>query len=68
MRSAGLWLAVDLGDAAKVQAVIRYCIAHGVISDWFLFNDRSLRIAPPLTITESEIAFACEVILSALQT
>lgn len=68
VRSAGLWLAVDLGDAAKVQAVIRYCIAHGVISDWFLFNDRSLRIAPPLTITESEIAFACEVILSALQT
>jgi len=67
VRSAGLWLAVDLGDAAKVQAVIRYCIAHGVISDWFLFNDRSLRIAPPLTITESEIAFACEVILSALQ-
>ena len=67
VRSAGLWLAVDLGDAAKVQAVIRHCIARGVITDWFLFNDRSLRIAPPLTITESEIAFACEVILSALQ-
>lgn len=66
LRSAGLWLAVDLGDAEKVQAVIRHCIANGVITDWFLFNDRSLRIAPPLTISEEEIRFACEVILSGL--
>jgi acetylornithine/succinyldiaminopimelate/putrescine aminotransferase len=66
LRSAGLWLAVDLGDAAKVQQVIRHCIANGVITDWFLFNDKSLRIAPPLTISEEEIRFACEVILSAL--
>ncbi|MBX2891583.1 MAG: aspartate aminotransferase family protein [Saprospiraceae bacterium] len=66
VRSAGLWLAVDVGDAAKVQAVIRHCIANGVITDWFLFNDRSLRIAPPLTISAAEIQFACEVILSGL--
>jgi acetylornithine/succinyldiaminopimelate/putrescine aminotransferase len=66
LRSAGLWLAVDLGDAQKVQAVIRYCIEHGVITDWFLFNDRSLRIAPPLTISEAEIWEACTVILAGL--
>jgi len=66
LRSAGLWLAVDLGDAAKVQAVIQHCIANGVITDWFLFNDRSLRIAPPLTISEEEIRFACTVILNGL--
>lgn len=66
VRSAGLWLAVDLGDAAKVQQVIGHCIARGVITDWFLFNDRSLRIAPPLIISEEEIRFACETILSGL--
>ena len=66
LRSAGLWFAVDLGDFAKVQSVIRYCIENGVITDWFLFNDRSLRIAPPLTITMEEIEFACEVILASL--
>ena len=66
LRSAGLWFAVDLGDFAKVQSAIRYCIEHGVITDWFLFNDRSLRIAPPLTITMEEIRFACEVIVGAL--
>lgn len=67
LRSVGLWLAVDLGNAAKVQRVISRCIAAGVITDWFLFNDQSLRIAPPLVISEEEIRFACAVILSALQ-
>jgi len=66
LRSAGLWLAVDLGDSGKVQAVIQHCIQHGVITDWFLFNDRSLRIAPPLTISEEEIRFACGVILEGI--
>jgi len=66
VRSAGLWLAVDLGDAPKVQAVIQYCLQHGIITDWFLFNDRSLRIAPPLTISEAEIRLACTVIVEGL--
>ncbi len=66
VRSAGLWLAVDLGEAVKVQQVIRHCVDQGVITDWFLFNDRSLRIAPPLIITEEEIHRACSVILSGL--
>ena len=66
LRSAGLWLAVDLGDAALVQRVIRHCLDRGVITDWFLFNDRSLRIAPPLTIGAVEIQQACAVIVEAL--
>lgn len=66
LRSAGLWFAVDLGDAEKVQAVIQFCLRNGIITDWFLFNDRSLRIAPPLTITEPEIRFACTTIIQAL--
>lgn len=66
VRSAGLWLAVELGDFAEVQLVIQRCIKSGVITDWFLFNDRSLRIAPPLTITEEEIRWACARLLEAL--
>lgn len=66
MRSAGLWLAVDLGDAAAVQHVIRHCMARGLVTDWFLFNDHSLRIAPPLTISEEEIRWACTVLLEGL--
>ncbi len=64
IRSAGLWLAVDFDDAALVQKAIQHCLQRGVITDWFLFNDRSLRIAPPLTISEEEIYFACEAIMT----
>lgn len=66
LRSAGLWMAVDLDDAGQVQRVIQHCLRRGVITDWFLFNDRCLRIAPPLTIGEAEIREACAVILEAL--
>ena len=42
VRSAGLWLAVDLGSAAMVQGVIQYCIREGVITDWFLFKEKAV--------------------------
>ena len=67
VRSIGLWLAVDIGDFTHVQRVIAHCISRGVITDWFLFNDQSLRIAPPLTIGAAEIRFACAVILEGIE-
>ena len=66
VRSAGLWMAVELADFAEVRATIAGCLGRGLITDWFLWNERSLRIAPPLIITEAEIRQACSVILAAL--
>ena len=66
LRSAGLWMAVELDDFDEVRRTIAGCLERGLITDWFLFNERSLRIAPPLTITEEELAWACDVILEAL--
>ncbi len=66
LRSAGLWMAVELADFDEVRRVIAGCLKRGLITDWFLFNERSLRIAPPLTITEEELTWACGVILEAL--
>jgi len=54
-------------DFDFIQAVIKRCLQAGLLTDWFLFNDRSLRIAPPLIITEEEIRWACEVILDAVE-
>lgn len=67
VRSAGLWLAVELESFETVRAVIRHCLDEGLISDWFLFNERSLRIAPPLIITEEEIRWACGVIVAGIE-
>ena len=68
LRSAGLWMAVELDDFAEVRRVIAGCLERGLITDWFLFNERSLRIAPPLTISDEELHHACDVILAALAT
>ncbi len=67
VRSAGLWLAVELESFDVLIAVINECLAQGLLTDWFLFNNRSLRIAPPLIITETEIEWACGVILAAIE-
>jgi acetylornithine/succinyldiaminopimelate/putrescine aminotransferase len=59
IRRSGLLLALDFGDAAKVQQLIAACLEQGLILDWFLFNDRSVRIAPPLVLKEEEIRECC---------
>ena len=67
IRSAGLMMAVELPDFEFVQIVIRLCLERGLITDWFLFNERSLRIAPPLIISEEEIKKACDILLKAIE-
>ncbi len=62
IRSAGLLMALELDNFGQVQQVIQNCLQRGLITDWFLFNNRSLRIAPPLTINNEEIEWACSVI------
>ena len=67
IRSAGLMIALQLDNYAHVKRVIDRCIDHGVILDWFLFNDSSVRIAPPLTISEEQIREACRIINESLE-
>lgn len=66
IRNQGLMMAVQVDDFATLKPVIDRAIQAGVITDWFLFCDSAMRIAPPLTITEEEIKKACEVILASL--
>lgn len=67
VRSAGLLIAAEIGDFDFMKKVQMEALENGVITDWFLFNERSLRIAPPLTITEEEIRFACRVLVAAIE-
>ncbi len=67
IRASGALIAVDFGDEKYNMSVIHNCIENGVITDWFLFNPQSMRIAPPLTITDEELKKACGVILGVIQ-
>jgi len=66
VRSAGLLMAVQLSSYEQTKAVILKCMEKGLISDWFLFNDSAIRIAPPLIITPKQIHQAVEIVLAAI--
>lgn len=66
IKGKGLLLAIEFESYEQNKKIIDKCIEKGVITDWFLFNSNSMRIAPPLTITEEEITTACQIILECI--
>jgi len=66
IRNKGLMMAVEFESFEVLKPIIDKAIELGVITDWFLFCDDSMRIAPPLIISEPEIREACRVILQAI--
>jgi acetylornithine/N-succinyldiaminopimelate aminotransferase len=59
IRGEGLLLAVRLSDKEAVGYAVAHAPEHGLILDYFLFCSDSFRIAPPLTISDEEIIWAC---------
>ena len=66
VRNQGLMMAVEFDDFDTLKPIIDLSIEKGIITDWFLFCDNSMRIAPPLIITDEQIILACNVILSVI--
>ncbi len=67
IRSKGLFMAIELDSFETVKKVIIRCLEKGLITDWFLFCNNALRVAPPLTITPDEIRLACEIIVESVE-
>jgi 4-aminobutyrate aminotransferase-like enzyme len=67
IRRAGLMFAIDFDSEERVQRIVNTALNNGVIGFWFLSHPYSFRIAPPLTITDSEIGESCDVILKAIE-
>ncbi len=66
IRGKGLFLALQFENAEINFAVIKKCLELGLLTDWFLFNDSAMRIAPPLIITKEQIMESCEIIIKAI--
>lgn len=66
VRQRGLMLAVDLVHADLLPLAVKACRKEGLLVDWFLFNNTSIRLAPPLVITEDEIKLLCDQMIAAL--
>jgi len=61
-KSRGLMIALEFENFEENKKVIDALIDKGVFTDWFLFASECLRIVPPLTISNEEIAEACNII------
>lgn len=66
IRNSGLMMALEFDSYDQLKPIIDRAISKGVITDWFLFNNYSMRIAPPLTISNEEIKKACDIILESI--
>ena len=76
VRGKGLMLAAEFASFDVLKPIIDRVIqpgnvlgtsTPGIITDWFLFCNNSMRIAPPLTITDDEIRLACSTILGRIE-
>lgn len=66
IRNAGLMMGVELTKRKYLKHVVSQAIELGVLIDFFLFNDRSFRLAPPLIISDEEIEYGCGILIQAL--
>ena len=66
LKGKGLMLSLEFDNTDLNFKIIDTCIKNGLIVDWFLFNTNSMRITPPLIITEEEIKTACAIILKSI--
>ena len=62
----GLMLSINLYNNNYTNKIVEDCMNDGLLLFFFLFNDSSIRITPPLTISEEEIIKGCEIIINNL--
>jgi acetylornithine/succinyldiaminopimelate/putrescine aminotransferase len=66
IRGRGLLLALDLKNPDHLKPAIAAMKKNGLLADWFLFNNRSIRLAPPLVISDTEVKVLCEKLAESL--
>lgn len=66
IRGKGLMLALILESPEKANRLVLEASKKGLILFWLLFEKRAVRISPPLTISETELALGCDIILELL--
>ncbi|MEL6123555.1 MAG: aspartate aminotransferase family protein [Bacteroidota bacterium] len=66
IRNAGLMMAVEPIGRKYLKHIVGHAFELGLIVDWFLFNNRSFRLAPPLVISMEELAEACDILEAAM--
>jgi 4-aminobutyrate aminotransferase-like enzyme len=56
----GLWMSLQFATPEITKKIAANCLSNGIITDWFLFAEDRIRIAPPLSITLKALAIAVQ--------
>jgi len=56
----GLWMSLQFESNTLAKKIAATCVENGIITDWFLFAEDRIRIAPPLCINATELSNAIE--------
>tara|TARA_B100001758_G_C18348940_1_gene578667 strand:+ start:64 stop:1248 length:1185 start_codon:yes stop_codon:yes gene_type:complete len=62
IRGRGLMLSVELDNECITKKLVEKSLKEGLILFYFLFTKTSIRITPPLTISNEEIIKGCRII------
>ncbi|WP_420319856.1 aspartate aminotransferase family protein [Flagellimonas sp.] len=68
IRGKGLMLALLFKTPEMANYLVLEAAKNGLILFWLLFEPKAVRLSPPLTISEEEIALGCGQIISILNT
>lgn len=66
IRQTGLMMSVDVGNEILLGKICNQLLTNHIITDRFLFQSTSFRIAPPLTITEEECSQMAALVVKSL--
>lgn len=67
IRRKGLYIAVDMDSAERVNRVINACLSQGVLIFFFLSTPHAFRIAPPLNIGDADLEEALDTLVNCIQ-
>lgn len=67
IRGKGLMLAIPFKNQTENFKVVENCFQQKLITDWFLFADHCLRIAPPLIIDDQALHDSLDIIENACE-
>ena len=60
LRVEGAWAAVEFKTTETCFKIIKSALQNGLITDWFLFNSKALRLSPPLNIPLQDLKNALQ--------
>ncbi len=66
VRGKGLMLAIMVDSSELASTIILRALEKGLILYWLLFEERAIRITPPLNISEEDIEKGCAILLEVM--